>query len=143
MKKNDAILTESFETEILKQIIEEEKERLKFQKTDFGRKKTQERIMLLENKILPVLEAETVLLYGEITKYVHKYVKKAIELDNDAVLIFLPLRDIIDKCDIALVNPAQQTTRKDIIESMEVHIDNMHVGGREIKISHLDIIDLV
>ena len=141
MKKNDAILAESFETQILKQIIEEEKERLKFQKTDFGRKKTQERIMQLENKILPVLETETVLLYGEIAKYVVKYVRKALELGNDAVLVFIPLGDITDKCDIGVINPKTQKFGYENIDSLEIAVDDMGVGGRKIKVNHLDVIE--
>lgn len=139
MKKNDAILNESFETQILRQIIEEEKERLKFQKTDFGRKKTQERIMLLENKILPVVEAETVLLYGEIAKYVVKYVRKALELGNDAVLVFIPLGDITEKCDIGVINPKTQKFGNENIDSVEVFISDMGVGGRQIRVNHLDV----
>ena len=139
MKKNDAILAESFETQILKQIIEEEKERLKFQKTDFGRKKTQERIMQLENKILPVLETETVLLYGEIAKYVVKYVRKALELGNDAVLVFIPLGDITDKCDIGVINPKTQKFGCENIDSLEIAIDDMGVGGRKIRVNHLNV----
>lgn len=139
MKKNDAILAESFETHILKQIIEEEKERLKFQKTDFGRKKTQERIMLLENKILPVVEAETVLLYGEIAKYVVKYVRKALELGNDAVLVFIPLGDITDRCNIGVINPKTQKFGGENIDSLEIAIDDMGVGGRKIRVNHLDV----
>lgn len=139
MKKNDAILAESFETEILRQIIEEEKERLKFQKTDFGRKKTQERIMQLENKILPVLETETVLLYGEIAKYVVKYVRKALEWGNDAVLVFIPLKDITDKCNIGVINPKTQKFGGENIDSLEIAIDDMGVGGRKIKVNHLDV----
>lgn len=139
MKKNDSILAESFETEILRQIIEDEKERLKFQKTDFGRKKTQERIMLLENKILPVVEAETVLLYGEIAKYVVKYVRKALELGNDAVLVFIPLGDITEKCDIGVINPKTQKFGDENIDSVEVFISDMGVGGRQIRVNHLDV----
>lgn len=139
MKKNDAILTESFETEILRQIIEDEKERLKFQKTDFGRKKTQERIMLLENKILPVLETETVMLYSQVAKYVVKYVRKALEWGNDAVLVFIPLKDITDKCNIGVVNPKTQKFGDENIDSVEVFISDMGVGGRKININHLDV----
>lgn len=139
MKKNDAILTESFETEILRQIIEDEKERLKFQKTDFGRKKTQERIMLLENKILPVVETETVMLYSEVAKYVVKYVRKALEWGNDAVLFFIPLKDITDKCNIGVVNPKTQKFGNENIDSVEVFISDMGVGGRKININHLDV----
>ena len=141
MKKNDAILTESFETEILRQIIEDEKERLKYQKTDFGRKKTQERIMMLENKILPVVETETVMLYSEVSKYVVKYVRRALELGNDAVLVFIPLGDITDRCNIGVINPKTQKFGGENIDSLEIAIDDMGVGGRKIKVNHLDVTD--
>lgn len=134
-------LTDSYATDILNEIIRGEKESLKFIKSDFGKKKVQEKILKLQNVILPVVETETVLLYSEITKYVHKYVKKAIEMDNDAVLVFLPLRDIIDKCTIGQVNPKTQKFGSENIDSIEVFISDMGVGGRKIDVEHLDLID--
>ena len=136
------MLTDSIATLKLKKIIDSEKERLSHQKTDYGKMKVQAQIIDLQNEILPIVETETVLLYSEINKYVHKYVKKAIEMDNDAVLIFLPLRDIIDKCDIGVVNPKLQKFGHDPIDTIEIAIDNMDVGGRKIKVSNLDLNDL-
>lgn len=136
------MLTDSIATLKLKKIIDSEKERLSHQKTDYGKMKVQAQIIDLQNEILPIVETETVLLYSEINKYVHKYVKKAIEMDNDAVLIFLPLRDIIDKCDIGVVNPKTQKFGSDPIDAIEISIDNMDVGGRKINVSNLDLNDL-
>lgn len=135
-------LTESIATLKLKKIIDSEKERLTHQKTDYGKMKVQAQIIDLQNEILPIVETETVLLYSEINKYVHKYVKKAIEMNNDAVLIFLPLRDIMDKCDVGIVNPKTQKFGSDNIDAIEISIDNMDVGGRKIKVSNLDLNDL-
>lgn len=135
------MLTESFATDTLNEIIRGEKESLKFIKSDFGKKKVQEKILKLQNVIQPIVETETVLLYNEITKYVHKYVKKAIEMDNDAVLVFLPLRDIIEKCSVGVVNPKTQKFGSENIDSIEVFISDMGVGGRKIDIEHLDLID--
>ena len=135
-------LTESFATDTLNEIIRGEKESLKFIKTDFGKKKVQEKILKLQNVIQPIVETETVLLYNEINKYVHKYVKKAIEMENDAVLVFLPLRDIIEKCEIGVVNPKTQKFGSDNIDAIEISIENMNVGGRDIKVSNLDLNDL-
>lgn len=137
------MLADSFATDILKEIIRGEKESLKFIKSDFGKKKVQEKILKLQNVILPIVETETVLLFNEISAYVHKYVKKAIEMDNDAVLIFLPLRDIIEKCDVGIVNPKTQKFGSDNIDAIEISIDNMNVGGREIKVSNLDLNDIL
>lgn len=134
--------TESFATEKLKKIIDSEKERLTHQKSDYAKMKVQEQILDLQNEILPIVEAETVLLYNEIAKYVQKYVKKAIAMDNDAVLIFLPLRDIIEKCDVGIVNPKTQKFGSDNIDAIEISIDNMDVGGRKINVSNLDLNDL-
>ena len=135
-------MNESLATLKLKKIIENEKERLTHQKSDFAKMKVQEQIIDLQNEILPIVETETVLLYNEINKYVHKYVKKAIEMDNDAVLVFLPLRDIIEKCEIGVVNPKLQKFGSDPIDAIEISIENMNVGGRDIKVSNLDLNDL-
>ncbi len=134
-------MTNSFATDKLNKIIGDEKESLKFIKTDFGKKKKQAQIIDLQNVILPIVETETVLLYNEITKYVHKYIKKAVELNTDAVLIFLPLRDITDKCTIGQINPKTQKFGNENIDSIEVFISDMGVGGRKIDIQHLDLID--
>ena len=134
------IMTNSFATDKLNKIIGDEKESLKFIKTDFGKKKKQAQIIDLQNVILPIVETETVLLYNEITKYVHKYIKKAVEFNTDAVLIFLPLRDIADKCTIGQVNPKTQRFGSENIDAIEVFISDMGVGGRKIKIQHLDLI---
>lgn len=133
------IMTNSFATDTLNEIIDSEKENLKYQKTDFGKKKVQEKILKLQNVILPIVETETVLLYNEITKYVHSYIKKAVEFNTDAVLIFLPLRDITDKCTIGQVNPKTQRFGSENIDSIEVFISDMGVGGRKIDIEHLDL----
>ena len=135
------MLADSFATDILNEIIRGEKESLKFIKSDFGKKKVQEKILKLQNVILPIVETETVLLFNEINNYVHKYVKKAIEMDNDAVLIFLPLRDISEKCSVGVVNPKTQKFGSDNIDSIEVFISDMGVGGRKIDVEHLDLID--
>lgn len=135
-------MTNSFATDTLNEIIRKEKESLKYQKTDFGKKKVQEKILKLQNVIQPVVETETVLLYNEISKYVHKYVKKAVELNKDAVLVFLPLKDISEKCDVGIVNPKLQKFGSDNIDAIEISIDNMDVGGRKIKVSNLDLNDL-
>lgn len=136
------MLTDSYATDILNEIIKGEKESLKFIKSDFGKKKVQEKILKLQNVIQPIVETETVLLYNEIARYVQKYVKKAIEMDNDAVLVFLPLRDIIEKCDVGIVNPKLQKFGSDNIDAIEISIDNMDVGGRKINVSNLDLNDL-
>lgn len=134
-------LVESIATLKLKKIIDSEKERLKFIKSDYAKMKVQEQIIDLQNEILPIVETETVLLFNEINKYVHKYVKKAIEMDNDAVLVFLPLKDIVDKCTIGQVNPKTQKFGSENIDSIEVFISDMGVGGRKIDVEHLDLID--
>lgn len=136
-------MTNSFATDTLNEIIDSEKENLKYQKTDFGKKKVQEKILKLQNVILPIVETETVLLYNEIVKYVHKYIKKAVELNKDAVLIFLPLKDISEKCDVGVVNPKLQKFGSDNIDAIEISIENMDVGGRKIKVSNLDLNDLM
>lgn len=134
-------MNESLATLKLKKIIESEKERLSHQKSEYAKMKVQEQILDLQNEILPIVETETVLLYNEIAKYVQKYVKKAIAMDNDAVLIFLPLKDIIDKCTIGQVNPKTQKFGSENIDSIEVFISDMGVGGRKIDVEHLDLID--
>lgn len=136
------MLTDSIATLKLKKIIDSEKERLSHQKTDYGKMKVQAQIIDLQNEIQPIVEKETVLLYNEIVKYVHRYIKKAIEMNTDAVLIFLPLRDITDKCDIGIVNPKLQKFGNEMIDSIEISVDNMDVAGRQIKISNLDLNDL-
>lgn len=135
------IMTNSFATDTLSEIIGDKKESLKFIKSDFAKKKAQDQIIKLQNVIQPIVETETVLLYNEITKYVHSYIKKAVELNTDAVLIFLPLRDITDKCTIGQVNPKTQKFGSENIDSIEVFISDMGVGGRKIDIQHLDLID--
>lgn len=136
-------MNESLATLKLKKIIENEKERFRNQKTDYGKMKVQEQIIALQNEILPIVETETVLLYNEITKYVHKYVKKAVQMNNDAVLIFLPLKDISEKCNVGVVNPKLQKFGSDNIDAIEISIENMNVGGRDMKVSNLDLNDII
>ena len=36
--------------------------------------------------------------WDEVASYVAKYIAKAIEMENDAVWIFIPLKEIAEKC---------------------------------------------
>ena len=99
-------MTNSFATDTLNEIIRKEKREPEISKKRTSEKRRyRKKILKLQNVIQPVVETETVLLYNEISKYVHKYVKKAVELNKDAVLVFLPLKDISEKCDVGIVNP--------------------------------------
>lgn len=132
-------MDESFESERLADFISGKKAFLEKVEKSFARKKLQEEILFLENDILPIVAKNTTLLYSEIHKYLDKYIRKAIEMGNDAILMFIPFRDITDKCDIGVVNPKAQRFGKENIDSVEIFISDMGVGGRKIEIKHLEV----
>lgn len=120
-------MNESLATLKLKKIIENEKERLTHQKSDYGKMKVQEQILALQNEILPIVETETVLLYSEIAKYVNKKVDKAVKQDANLLVLLIPLQHSKDNTlKIATANPHKDNP----VEGIDIEI---YAPDRQIK----------
>lgn len=121
------MLIDSIATLKLKKIIENEKERLTHQKSDYGKMKVQEQIIDLQNEILPIVQNETMLLYSELTKYVNKKVSEAVKQDANLLVMLIPLTESKDSTlKVATVNPH----RNNPLEGLEIEI---YAPDRQIK----------
>jgi len=139
MKTLTNLHTDSFESQKLDKIIQEKKDYFKKSTSDFAKKKLQEEILFLENDILPIVEKNTTLLFNEIHKYIDKNIRKALEYGNNAVLLFLPLGDISEKCSIGTINPKAKKINSSSIDAIDVFIDYLKVDGREVEVEQMEI----
>lgn len=139
--KNDTlkIHTQSIETEKLEKLIQGKKDYYRKTTNDFSKKKIQEEILLLEDDILPIVEKNTTLLFSEIHKYIDKNIRKALKYGNNAVLLFLPLGDISEKCSIGTINPRAQRIDSENIDAIDFFINYLKVNGREVEIEEMPI----
>lgn len=133
------IPVESLEAEKLRGMIRDKKDYFRKLSNDFAKKKLQSEILFLENTLLPIVLRETVLLYNDVTKTFERGIKKAVDLECDAVVCLVPLKEITDSCMIGVVNPKAQRFGQDNIDSIEIFIDDMSVGGREINVSNIEL----
>lgn len=125
----------SAESEKLERYINEKISYLKTVKNPYHSKKLQEEVIFLKNSILPIVLNETTLFYGEITKWLERYIREAVTLKYDAVLMLLPISDNVnDVCKIGVLNPKRQKFGKEEIENIDISIESMGVGRREIEI---------
>lgn len=140
--KNDTTLkvhAQSLETEKLEKLIQDKKDYYKKSTSDFAKKKLQEEILFLENDILPIIGKNTTLLFSEIHKYIDKNIRKALKYGNNAVLMFLPLGDISEKCSIGTINPKAKSIDSSNIDAIDVFVDFLKVDGREVEIEEMPI----
>ena len=102
----NVIMNNSYEVEKLEQLILEKRKDFERPKPDFVQKKLQSEILFLENEILPIVQAETMVLHNELTKYVNKKVSEAIKEDANLLVMLIPLSQSKDNTlKIATVNP--------------------------------------
>ena len=88
---------DSFEAEKLKKLIGELNSEFNNPKTpDFVRRKVQERIMFLQNDILPNIQRNTMLVHSEIAKYALRCFDAAIKYDCNGLLLYIALKDDYD-----------------------------------------------
>mgnify|MGYP000913817255 CR=1 FL=1 len=132
-------MTESYELEKLNKLIQEKMEFFKKSKSEFAQKKLQKEILFLENDILPIIGKNTTLLFSEIHKYIDKNIRKALKYGNNAVLLFLPLGDISEKCSIGTINPRAKSIDSSNIDAIDVFINYLKVDGREVEIQEMPI----
>lgn len=131
---------ESYEVEKLEKLIQSKKDYLKRLKSDWTRKKVQEEIMFLEKYILPIAQAETMLLYSEYSNYVQRKINEAVQLNCDAIVLFLPLTDEVkDTALIGVANPKEYKVGENNIDSIEVGIDSMGIHGKKIDAINLPL----
>ena len=133
------MMTESFEVEKLVGMIGEKRKYLAKLTNDFQKKKIQEEILFLEKQVLPILRRETTLLYSDITNYIEGKIADAVDADCNALLMFVPLGDITEKCVIGVINPKTQRIGQSNIDAMEISIDSMGVEGREIEVKNIEV----
>lgn len=132
-------MTESKEIQKLKEIIADKRKYYEKLSNDYARKKLQSEILFLEREILPIIARETTLLYSEATRFFEASISRALKEECDAVLVFFPFWDITDKCTIGVINPKTQKFGKENIDSIEISIDDMGVGGRKIEIENIEL----
>ncbi|NCD09986.1 MAG: hypothetical protein EOL98_11280 [Negativicutes bacterium] len=133
------MMTESYEVEKLVGMIGEKRKYLAKLTNDFQQKKIQEEILFLEKQVLPILRRETTLLYSDITNYVEGKIADAVDADCNALLMFVPLGDITEKCVIGVINPKTQRIGQSNIDAMEISVDSMGVEGREIAVKNIEV----
>jgi len=124
---NSKILIESFEAEKLKKLIADKKEFLKRQQNDFARKKLQQEILFLENDVLPIVLTGSTILYNEVNLYVTQKLRQAIDLQCNALLCLIPLReDIPQQYVVGIANPREMTTYKRVNE-FDIAIERINI----------------
>lgn len=133
------MMTESYEVEKLAGMIGEKRKYLARLTNDFQKRKLQEEILFLEKQVLPILRRETTLLFSDITNYVEGKIADAVDADCNALLMFVPLGDITEKCVIGVVNPKTQRIGQSNIDAMEISVDSMGVEGREVEVINMEV----
>ena len=131
-------MTDSFESEKLQKLIENKKEFLIKQTSDFARKKLQEEILFLQNDILPIVFHETTIVYSEVNQYITKKIQEAIKLECHAMLCLIPLtEDIPENYLIGVANPKELSVYGRIDE-FDIAVEQMK-RGMKIKITNLPL----
>lgn len=133
------MMTESFEVEKLVGMIGEKRKYLAKLTNDFQKRKLQEEILFLEKQVMPILRRETTLLFSDITNYVEGKIADAVDADCNALLMFIPLGDITERCVIGVINPKTQRIGQSNIDAMEISVDSMGVEGREIEVKNIEV----
>lgn len=127
----NAIMINSYEAEKLVKLIEDKKKEFKQPKPDFVLKKIQREILLLENELLPIIQAETMVLYHELTKYVNKKVGEAVKEDANVLVLVIPLTDSKDNTlRVATVNPH----RDNPLEGLNIVLDATDRQVKEVQL---------
>lgn len=129
-------MIDSFESEKLQKLIENKKEFLKKQKSDFASKKLQEEILFLQNDILPIVLSETTILYNDINRYVTEKIQQAIKAECDAMLCLIPLRDDVPRNYIIGVANPKELTVYSRIDEFDIAIEQMN---RDMKINVVNL----
>ena len=128
------MFTESFESEELASLIESKKKSLSKIENEFVKKNLQKEILFLEKRILPIVLRETTLFFSEVYDYVHRRILEAIQLNCNAMLCLIPLKENDDDVYmIGVANPKGQKLGKDLTDSIDVSIDNFRIGSAKIE----------
>jgi len=133
------INVDSIESEKLKKLIEGKKKYLQKQTNKTAAQFLQEEIIFLQNSILPVVQANTTILYYECSKSFVRAVDMAMKLKSNGLLYYLPIHsEYKDEPSVAIFN-SKQFEPVGTPGNVLVEVVNMDFGGSPIKPVNLNI----
>ena len=141
---------ESFESEMLQEIIDDEKNNLSKLINDDAKKyvqqKVQKKIINLQNHIMPIVLSNSVLVHHELSKHCVRCYDAAIKADCNALLMYYPIKaDYLERPKVGIYNPKKYlpfgTPEAMQIDCTELEIINL--DGNKVKAKPINIdIDL-
>lgn len=119
---------ESYEVIKLKKLIGELQSEFANPKTpDFVKRKIQERIMFLQNDILPNIQRNTMIIHSEISKYAVCAFEMATKYNCNMVVACFPIKsDYVNKPIVGVANP-NELSRFNAPGTMQVYCKELEI----------------
>jgi hypothetical protein len=129
--------TDSVEVVKLRELISNKKKYLQKLQPGTAAQFLQKEIMLLDKDILPIVEAETNILYYECTKYFIKACDAAFQMECNGLLVYIPIHDRYETQPTVGVVNTKELLRPGSPGAISICIDNLDGNGVAMKPKNL------